>query len=313
MTTIGFIDKNCALFDMDLSNYHKYFVISKRDRAWGLHIMDCGTSHIPAGARFPSTDHPNQYLLTWEKGRVLHEYQLIYLVEGAGIFESPGSGAVSIGPGTMLLLIPEIWHRYKPDPNEVWNTFWVGFDGVLARSFIKAIGMSHEMPVKMIGYHEKIVKIFLDILETSQIEFTGYQQVMAGDVFKLLGWIYAVRKKSEFKEHDIDRIIHTAKVMLMQTNEHYSIVQVADALNMGYSKFRKLFKDYTGLSPGQFQMQHRVNKAVNLLNEDRMSIKEIASKLGFETTQYFSRLFRKKMGISPGAYRSQRIFSRTAK
>jgi len=287
------------------TSYQKYFAIGEEDKNWGLYILDCGSSFIPPGEHYPSADHPKSYELSWNKGRILHEYQFIYLVNGNGIFESKESGSVPIVEGTLILLFPEVWHRYKPDPETTWNTYWIGFQGEMVNSILPKLGFTEQNPCRIIGYQDKIVRIFMDILESSQLEFTGYQQVMAGEVLKLFGWIYAIKKRSEFREKNIDRIMQTAKLMLIQIEQEISIENVAEELTMSYSKFRKIFKDYTGLAPGEFRMQHRINKATELLIENRKSIKEISIELGFESTQYFSRVFKKRTRYTPGNYKNR--------
>ncbi|MFW5762516.1 MAG: AraC family transcriptional regulator [Cyclobacteriaceae bacterium] len=288
-----------------MKNYSKYFAISEDDKSWGLHTMDCGRSVIKPGAIFPSPEHPESYKFVWDRGRILHEFQLVYLVEGTCIFESQSSGKIRIESGSIILIYPEIWHRYKPENGKLWHTYWVGFGGKLANEFIQKLELTRENPVKVVGYQKKIIQIFLDILETSQIEFTGYQQVYVGEVIKLIGLIHAIHRKSEFKQKNVDRIIQEAKLILMQKNLNISMEEVAAELNMGYSSFRKLFRDYTGISPGQYQMQHKINKAISLLNEGKSTIKEIAIELEFETPQYFARIFKKKTGKSPKEYSQQ--------
>lgn len=75
---------------------------------------------------------------------------------------------------------------------------------------------------------------------------------------------------------------------------------------MGYSKFRKLFKSETGYSPHQYHLNLRINKAKELLQTTELNIKEIAYQTGFESEFYFSKLFRKKSGISPTDYRTKK-------
>jgi AraC-like DNA-binding protein len=291
-----------------MKNYSKYFAISKDDKAWGIHTLDCGTSLFQPGKEFPSQEHPESYRLIWERGRILHEYQLIYLVEGKGTFDSQESGLMKVEAGSIILIYPDVWHRYKPEGESLWYTYWVGFNGSLAHHFIKKLDLPVENPVKVIGYQKKIIQIYLNILETSQIEFTGYQQVFVGEIIKLIGLIHAIHRKSEFNQKDVDRIVQEAKLILMQNNLNISMEEVADQLNIGYSSFRKLFKDYTGIAPGQYQMQHKINKAINLLNEGKFSIKQIALDLEFESPQYFARIFKKKTGKSPREYRQQLIY-----
>jgi AraC-like DNA-binding protein len=69
--------------------------------------------------------------------------------------------------------------------------------------------------------------------------------------------------------------------------------------------FRRIFKEYAGVSPQQFLLRARLNKAAELLRSTRLSIKEIAYLSGWEDEYYFSRQFRKKFQISPQRYRRE--------
>jgi AraC-like DNA-binding protein len=287
-----------------MKSYNKYFVVSENDKGWGLHTLNCGTSMVRPGTNIIAAEHPDRYKIIWERGRILNEYQLIYLVEGEGVFDSRKSGKIKLKAGSIILVFPDYWHRYKPVDTKLWQTYWVGFQGKLAREFIEKIDLSHKNPVKIIGYQEKIVRVFHDILETSQLEHFGYQQIFVGEIIKLIGIIHTIHRKSEIKQKDADRIVQEAKVILMQNSLSISMQKVSKELNMGYSSFRKLFRDYTGISPGQYQMQHKINKAISLLNEGKLSVKEIASELQFESPQYFGRIFKKKTGKTPMEFRN---------
>ncbi len=292
-----------------MKSYNTYFAVSEKDKEWGIYTLDCGTSMVEPGSDFPSPEHPESYRLSWDRGRILNEYQLIYLVEGNGIFESRASGTIHLESGSIIVIYPDCWHRYKPVGNKLWHTYWIGFSGKLANGFIQKLEMSNKKPVKLIGYQDKIIKVYLDILETSQLEHTGYQQVLAGEIIKLIGTVHAIHWKTEIRQKDADKIIQKAKVILMQKNLSISMEDVAGELNMSYSSFRKLFREYIGISPGQYKMQHKINYAISLLNEGKLTLKEIATELQFETPQYFARLFKKKTGKTPKEYQ-QMVLSR---
>ena len=74
--------------------------------------------------------------------------------------------------------------------------------------------------------------------------------------------------------------------------------------------FRRIFKEYTGVSPQQFLLRSRLNKAAELLAATRLSIKEVAFRSGWEDEYYFSRQFRQKFLISPLRYRRETVGSR---
>lgn len=285
--------------------FHKYFVVSDEDKEWGLYILDCGTSVIPEGAGFPQRTHPDKYYFNWDSGRVLGEFQIIYLLNGRGVFESGESGRMEIKEGSVILIYPGVWHRYRPLKGAEWHTYWVGFSGPYAHQVMARLHFSPSEPVQEIGYRKRIIQIYQQVFELGQTEFSGYQQVMSGEIIKLAGWLQALKRKADFGDYGTDTIIRKAKIIIMNSKDDMSIVQVAEELNMGYSRFRKLFKEYTGIAPGQYQIELKLKRAIEALYDRRKPVKEIAVESGFSSPYYFSRIFKKKLGCSPLAYRNQ--------
>ena len=79
--------------------------------------------------------------------------------------------------------------------------------------------------------------------------------------------------------------------------------RLAEITCMSYSKFRKIFKEYTGFAPSQYIQEVRINMAKELLTNTSKSIKEIAFELGYENKDYFFTAFRKVSGMTPAGYR----------
>ena len=78
---------------------------------------------------------------------------------------------------------------------------------------------------------------------------------------------------------------------------------LARQLPMGYSSFRIAFKKICGESPNQYHLKLRLNRAKDLLTTTALNINEVADQTGFESVYYFSKVFKKKMGVSPNAFR----------
>jgi transcriptional regulator GlxA family with amidase domain len=92
--------------------------------------------------------------------------------------------------------------------------------------------------------------------------------------------------------------------MLRQNVEkNINFKEVADTYHIGYSYFRKMFKKYTGIAPGQYLLQLKIMRAKELLTNSNMSIKEISYELGFHSIYYFSRLYKEKTGMKPSDLR----------
>jgi len=75
---------------------------------------------------------------------------------------------------------------------------------------------------------------------------------------------------------------------------------------VGYSRFHfaRLFKKTTGVSPWNYALQLKIDKAKELLLSTGRSVKEVAGEVGFDDPNYFCRIFRKKTGVPPSRFRS---------
>ena len=80
--------------------------------------------------------------------------------------------------------------------------------------------------------------------------------------------------------------------------------EYAYEIGSSYSWFRKKFKDFFGVSPKQYHLHLRLEKAKDMLLHTDKSVKEIALELGYDNQSYFSNLFHKKTGAYPRSFRS---------
>jgi len=280
-----------------------YFALSEEDQQWGLHLYNCGSLHKSPQALDSRLQHPKRYLFNWTQGRVLQEYQLIYLAEGQGFFEGQSSGKINLSSGSLLMIFPQEWHRYKATQRGDWHTYWVGFSGQFAEHLVNNLQFSRNRPLQHLGQHPMLFSCFDAMFILAKQQFSGYQQLLSGELMKLFGWLQVLQKQATISGAQVDGLMLSAKTLLIQQGAKQPITEVADTLGIGYSKFRKVFKAYTGISPGQFRLQHLVAQACDLLLHSALSIKEISYELGFETPQYFSRIFKEKTGYSPVGYR----------
>ena len=89
--------------------------INPMNRTLGFYLNDAGHAVVPANSVSPPTieNHSQKYALSWEKGRVLQDFQVVYISKGKGIFQSTQGGLIPINAGDALLLFPGEWHRYR--------------------------------------------------------------------------------------------------------------------------------------------------------------------------------------------------------
>ena len=287
------------------NNEFKYLTISDEDSNWGLFLNVAGTAEVLPNVNYPSPNHPSEYFFNWEKGRILNEFQINFITEGTGILENK-FGTFVLKQGSIFITFPGIWHRYKPNPKTGWTETYIGFDGEMARKLISIPQFSPQDPVFNLGIKEEFLDSFLKIFDLVEKEQPGYQQIASGMVIKLLGYIISFEKQKGFSGKPIAKIIEAIRFEMRQnTSEEIDLSAVAEKHNVSYSFFRKMFKKYTGVSPGQYHLQLRITRAKELLVSTDKSIKEISYELGFQSIFYFSNIFKKKEGVTPSFFRNK--------
>ena len=101
--------------------------------------------------------------------------------------------------------------------------------------------------------------------------------------------------------NDNNNIIDNVKEMLKK-NDNMKISEIAKSCHMSESGLRKQFKEATGVSPTEYRLNAKINKAKYLLEATAMSIKEISDELSFFDEAYFCHIFKKRVGITPKQY-----------
>lgn len=282
----------------------KYLIASEQDMLWGLTINSVGYQHIEKNSPYPPGNHPTRYLFSTEKGRVLDEYQLLYITKGRGSFASASQKRTNIKEGNMFLLFPGEWHSYRPDPATGWDEYWIGFKGINIDNRIQNGFFGKEKPVFNVGIRDNIVQLYKQAIEIAKEQNTGFQQMLAGVVNHLLGLAYSQNKHSSFEDLKVIKQINRAKI-IMYENFHLNITpeEVAQQVHMSYSWFRRIFRQYTGFPPSQYLLELRLQRSKELLTNTVLTSQEIAFGVGFENSDYFCTVFRKKTGITPIKYR----------
>ncbi len=284
----------------------KYLVANSEDESWGSYVTTIGFQSIPPDSSYPPKGHPSSYWFHPDSGRVLHEFQLIYLTKGEGIFESTHCRRTKVNSGTVIILFPEEWHTYKPSSETGWDTYWIGFNGDNMQKLIKNNFFTPKYPILKIGFMEQIILLFKQGIEIANYQKTSYQPVLAGITNLMLGSLYYLGKNNSFRDKEIISQINKARMIMREnTDQNISPETIAKTLNLSYSWFRRVFKQYTGFSPAQYQMEIKLQKSKELLTSTNMPIKEIAYELNFESLSYFITFFKSKMGFSPLEYRKK--------
>lgn len=282
----------------------KYLMVNERDTEWGTTINSVGFQHIEPGEPYPPRNHPTRYLFDTAKGRILDEYQLLYITQGQGRFASFSCNKQSVSEGKMFLIFPGEWHSYHPDISTGWDEYWIGFNSISMDQRVNSNFFSKEKPILNVGIQDELVGMYLQAIDIAKAQNSGFQQVLAGIVDYLLGFTYSYNKSSSFEEINVAKQINKSKLFILENiHTRISPEEIAQKLKVSYSWFRKVFKEYTGFSPAQYINEVKIQKSKELLTNSDLSNIEISDKLGFDNSNYFCTLFKNKTKVTPMKYR----------
>lgn len=288
------------------NSFHKYFYINPSDENWGFYVNTVGYTRIGPHTNYPlNREHPQQYTFNWNKGRVLDGYHLVFICKGQGIFESAFTASSAINEGTCFFLYPGVWHRYKPDSNLGWEEYWIGFNGSYPNDLMNKGFFEATHPLINVGLSCDLLKLFQQLVEMIRTSSYENRQVIAGITLQILGVVNAIANQREQWGDPVEKLINKAKFLMQESLDKPAEMEaLARQLPMGYSAFRKAFKNIVGESPNQYHLNLRLKRAADLLTVTTLNISEIADQTGFDSLFYFSRLFKKKNGMSPKDYRA---------
>lgn len=223
-------------------------------------------------------------------------YLLHYVIDGKGLYFA-GDQVYRLKKGDVFAIRPNDVVSYQADGEEPWYFCWIGFAGTLAADYYRQIGFEESAPVKHSGGSLFIRGIMncLDYISENREENLSELRLKAF-VLEILSSFEAAAI-SNSKNYVEKAILY----MEINYNINFNLSDMASDLGLEYSYFFRLFKKALGISPGEYLMNLRIEKAKILLN-NHIKIKDIPSLIGVSDVYYFTKLFKKCTGMTPSAY-----------
>ena len=284
-------------------NYFAYLPENQLCAAWGCTVTALGHTNIRAGSSYPPQRHPDDHHFTWESGRIIDAFQIVLITRGRGMFESSRTeGAQPIKAGSLFLLFPSVWHRYAADPRVGWTENWVECRGRAFDTALASGALNPEHPTQLAN--KDLAHVFNEIHAWAARDSLANQGIISALSLQLLALL--LRDATPVNSNQEAKLIQRAMMLMLErSHEPLNMPQLARELNIGYTRFRELFKAHAHISPKQYHLRIRLDRARDLLRNTDKPLKEIAQLLGFHSAFHFSYQFRVTQGLSPRAWREQ--------
>lgn len=243
-------------------------------------------------------------------GPAVHDYYLIHTVLGGKGFFQCGGVDYPCQAGDTFAIFPGSLFSYQADREEPWHYAWVALQGYNAEKLLGQTGLTKEGPLLHSGDLHELSRLYEHIrLSFQQSSYPGLENLEADGWLRLLlhhlGWHNRTALPVRTRElpETIDRQVEQAiRWIALQFNQTISIGQMASSLGYHRAHLSKAFKQRTGMSPKQYLLKVRMEKAEELL-KGSLPIEQVASAVGFADALYFSKQFRKWSGMPPSEYR----------
>ncbi|SHJ22466.1 AraC-type DNA-binding protein [Rubritalea squalenifaciens DSM 18772] len=229
--------------------------------------------------------------------RYLGSYAVLYVMDGGGWYEDERGYRSKVSKGDVLIIHPDVGHRYGPAPGQHWHELYLVFQGPIFdlwrdAGYLKSGLWKGESQV--MEEWGKELEEYLKMYAMNQAHLVSALQLM---IAKLSSITYSGTKK-------IRRDHWSTLAMKQLAGSDRDLHEIAGELGMSYEHFRKSFKKEVGLSPLQYRNKQLAIRAYHLIVGSEDSVKEIARKLGFYDDAYFSKFFKKYYGVAPNEVRS---------
>lgn len=230
---------------------------------------------------------------------------LFYCVQGKGYYTLDGH-TFTLNPN-QYVIVPATDKPlvYWSDTEDPWSIYWVHFTSDALQAFNRAYHIVPEQGPQYIPHNEKGIRIWEEMYENLSRGYSP-ENLMNTNLclYHLIAtFVFSQQQNQNSSSPEKAIIRETIDYMKNNLDKTIRIEDFADLNKYSVSHFSKLFRLTTGMSPIEYFIHMKMQKACQLLYTEDSRVKQIAALLGYDDPYYFSRLFKKYMNTSPETYR----------
>lgn len=239
-----------------------------------------------------------------------------------GVGRSSGTGALcalllSGGPGGVS--VPGHALRYRPgrglpgsarevvsiraDQKEPWKLIWVGFTGCRAAEYLGRCGLGKENRAFRCDVPEQLERCVQEMVRCEMLG-RGHEFLLLGELYRFLGWIARSFEGQgrRSREAGTEYVERAADYIRSHFQEDLTVSKLALYVGLNRSYLTTVFQNTLHVSPQQFLMRFRMERASQLLLEGTLSVGEVARSCGYPDPLTFSKAFKRTLGVTPSQY-----------
>ena len=239
-----------------------------------------------------------------------HPFWEIVCCDSGEVKVTDASNHILLHQGEAFIHVPGVFHNLRPAKSGT-NVIIAGFDGNLSR-----LGLPTGKAIKLSAYARQC---FRQIIVLGKQAFTEPMNLVYQEKLKLRadapefilqairagleGILFSLLEKPK-KENVAENttISYIQKVLQECVGERMTLQDIAEKLGYSVSYLKKIYKSRTGESIMHSFIHMKIERAKQLLTEEKYTVSETAELLGYDTLQYFSKQFKDLTNMSPSAF-----------
>lgn len=238
---------------------------------------------------------------------IRENYVLHYITEGKGYLEYKEQ-KIPLQKGDFFLLIPGEVTYYFADTQTPWSYYWLGISGIKAQEYFN-LSSIHETAYLRSPHNKALGNFIRTIVKDAERldESKASQLHVISQLFELMHQLNAVSPNLDQETISPSQKLYREAKHLIDigyNSQAISIQYIADKLRVHRSYLSSIFKDFHKISPKEYLLEVRMNRAKELLETTDQPIKIIAYSVGYLDPLHFSKAFRQYYDCSPSQYRT---------
>ena len=238
---------------------------------------------------------------------IRENYVLHYITEGKGYLEYRKQ-KIPLQKGDIFLLIPGEVTYYFADNQTPWSYYWLGISGIKAQEYFNLSSIHDTAYLR--SPHTKALGKFIGTIDkdTEKLDESKASQLhVISQLFELMHQLNALSPNLDQETISPSQKLYREAKHLIDigyNSQDISIQKIADELGVHRSYLSSIFKDFHKISPKEYLLEVRMNRAKELLKTTDQPIKIIAYSVGYLDPLHFSKAFRQYYDCSPSQCRT---------
>ena len=286
-------NKGMKMLHLQNTAVRKHYTVNKNSSG-------CGSAKLLYAGELKKTAN-------WKEEMHSHPfYEIVFVKSGTGVLHTE-TADFPVCEGDLLLYDPNFLHAESTSGKEKLSLYFCGVDDLHLKDDPHTALWTGDSPVLKTGKLKKdIEKTFAFLIREVQKKTYYYDEISRSLLKIILDLILRILAQNNGGNFKTNRSYLCARKYIDENYQNIeSVEEICKSVYLSRYYLTHLFKEYSGISPIQYIIFKRMEKAKQLLCETDLSVREIARRTGYAETNSFLKTFKKTESMTPSEYRKK--------